>query len=249
MATNAPRGRAPGCSWRSMTWLICRRRRPWMSTPPNSSCCQYRVARCRGRKSAKVFALSLALMSVLLSLWFGLIVFIYFICLTFLSLFYSVPPLRFKSRSPLDILSHGLFFGSLILILPALIFGSFTIQIFWVSVSIFFLSVTIELWNHIIDFESDIKARLRTAVSVIGLERSERIVKILALFFPLTLLPLYLNGVYLLLFIAVTSTYSLILMKNIGPTLLYSSEATTLYLYANLLYGITLVSKIIGISL
>lgn len=200
-------------------------------------------------RRAKVFSLSLVLLGLLLSLWFSLIVFIYFTCLTFLSLFYSVPPLRFKSRFPLDILSHGLFFGSLILILPALVFGSFTIQLLLVSVSIFFLSVIIELWNHIIDFKSDTKARLRTTVCVIGLKRSERIAKILALLFPLTLLPLYLNGVYFLLFIVVTSIYSMIFLKSIGPTLLYSSEATILYLYANLPYGIILVSKIIGISL
>ncbi len=200
-------------------------------------------------RRAKVFSLSLALMGLLLSLWFGLIVFIYLMCLTFLSLFYSAPPLRFKSRFPLDILSHGLFFGSLILILPALVFGSFTIQLLLVSVSIFVLSVIVELGNHIIDFESDLKARVRTTVCTIGLKKSKRITRILALIFPLTFLPLYINGMYFLLFIVVTSMYSMIILRSNGPTLLYSSEVTISYLYANFLYGIILVSKIIGISL
>ena len=200
-------------------------------------------------RRAKVFSLSLAFLGVLLSLWFGLIFFVYFICLTVLSLFYSVPPFRFKSRCPLDIISHGLFFGSLILILPALIFGSFTIQVLLVSVSIFFLSVTIELWNHIMDFEGDMKSGLRTTVCVLGLKRSKRTAKILALLFPLTILPLYINGLYFLFFGIVTFIYSLIILKKFGPTLLYSSQATILYLYANLHYGIILVLKIFGISL
>jgi len=198
-------------------------------------------------KRAKAFSFSLAVLGIVLSLWFGLLVFVYFLFLTLLSFLYSVPPFRLKSRFPLDILSHGLFFGVLVLFLPALIFGLFTVPLLLVSASIFILSVSIELWNHIDDFESDKKAQLQTTACVLGRKRSEMTVKILSLFFPLTLLPLFLNGIYLPFFLAVTIGYSLALLKGIGPVLLYSSEATMLYLYANTHYGIALIFMIVGI--
>jgi 1,4-dihydroxy-2-naphthoate octaprenyltransferase len=161
------------------------------------------------------------------------VVFFYYLSLTLLSFFYSAPPLRFKSRFPVDILSHGLFFGSMILLLPALIFGSFTAGVLLIAVSIFCLSVAIELWNHIADYKSDMKARLKTAVVVLGLEKSEKIAKILAALFPLTLVPLYLGGEYFLHFMAATSLYLFIFARRTSPSILYT--------YANLFYGVIMV--------
>lgn len=198
-------------------------------------------------KRAKIFSFSLAVLGVSLSLWFGPIIFVYFLCMTLLSLFYSVPPIRLKSRFPLDILSHGLFFGVLVLYLPTLVFGLITFELLLVSISIFILSVSIELWNHIVDFESDKKARLQTAACVMGLSKSKKAVKFLSLLFPLALLPLFYNGIYLPFFLTFTFAYSLVLLKGIGPVLLYSSEATMLYLYANAHYGIALIFTILGI--
>ena len=195
---------------------------------------------------ALAFSLLLALSGLLLSVWFGLVMFVYHTSLTLLSLFYSVPPVRLKSRCPLDILSHGFFFGSLIFVQPVLIFSSFTLDILLISISIFILSMAIELWNHIIDFDSDLKARLRTTVCVIGLNKSERFARILAMIFPLTFLPMLHRDWYFLVFIAATSTYILIYLKGLFPPLLYSSEATVLYMYAIFLYGLILVSVIIG---
>ena len=185
---------------------------------------------------AVTFSYSLALSGQLLSAWFGPVVFFYYLGLTLLSFFYSAPPLRFKARFPLDLLSHGMFFGSMILLLPALIFGSLTVGVFLIAVSIFFLSVTIELWNHIADYKSDMKARLKTAVCVLGLERSEKIAKFLAMLFPLTLVPLYHSGAYFLHFIAVTSAYLIIFVRRASPSVLYS--------YDNLLYGVIFVLEI-----
>ncbi|MFX1368558.1 MAG: UbiA prenyltransferase family protein [Promethearchaeota archaeon] len=187
---------------------------------------------------AITFSYSLALVGQLLSAWFGPVVFFYYLGLTLLAFFYSAPPLRFKSRFPLDLISHGLFFGSMILLLPALIFGSFSAGVLLIAVSIFFLSVTIELWNHIADYQTDMKACLQTAVCVLGLERSKKIAGILAMLFPLTLVPLYYGGPYFKPFIAVTSIYYVILSRKTGPSVLYT--------YANLLYGVILVLAILA---
>ncbi|TFH10813.1 MAG: hypothetical protein E4H14_01800 [Candidatus Thorarchaeota archaeon] len=200
------------------------------------------------RRRGLTLSSSLALLGILLSGWFGFTVFVYFTCLTLLSLFYSAPPLRFKTRYPLDILSHGLFFGSLIVILPALFFGSLTSGVILVGVSIFILSITIELWNHITDFESDSKAHVRTAAFVLGLERSEKIARIIGLIFPVTILPLFLNDAYIFIYIATTSIYIAIILRNASPTLLYSSEATAMYTYAVLSYFLVFMLSVISPS-
>jgi chlorophyll synthase len=187
---------------------------------------------------AVTFSYSLALVGLLLSAWFGPLVFFYYLGLTLLSFFYSAPPLRFKSRFPLDLLSHGLFFGSMILLLPALIFGSFTAGVLLIAVSIFCLSVSIELWNHIADYKSDMRSRLKTAVCVLGLEKSQKIAKTMAVLFPLTLVPLYHGGAYFYHFIAVTSIYFIIIGKRTKPSVLYA--------YANLLYGVILILAILA---
>ncbi|MHA1638105.1 MAG: UbiA prenyltransferase family protein [Candidatus Thorarchaeota archaeon] len=197
------------------------------------------------RRRALAYSFSLALIGVLLSGWFGLTVFVYFTCLTLLALFYSVPPLRFKTRYPLDILSHGLFFGTLILVLPALIFGSMTSAVLLIAVSIFVLSITVELWNHIIDFESDSKAQVRTTACVLGLDRSEKVTRILSFIFPITILPLFLDGTNIFLFIVTTTVYMAILLRKAAPSLLYSSEATAMYFYAILSYFIVFVISMI----
>jgi 4-hydroxybenzoate polyprenyltransferase len=190
------------------------------------------------KDQAVTFSYSLALAGLLLSAWFGTVIFFYYLGLTLLSFFYSAPPLRFKSRFPLDILSHGMFFGSMILLLPALIFGSLTTGVLLIAISIFCLSVTIELWNHIADYGSDMKARLKTTVCVLGPEKSEKTAKILSMLFPLTLVPLYYGGEYFLPFIAVTSLYLLIIAKRTIPSVLYS--------YANMLYGVIVVLAILS---
>jgi 4-hydroxybenzoate polyprenyltransferase len=189
---------------------------------------------------AVTFSYSLALAGIILSAWFGPFVFIYYLGLTLMSFFYSAPPLRFKSRFPFDLLSHGLFFGSLILLLPAIIFGSLNTGVLLIAISIFFLSVTIELWNHIEDYESDMMARLKTTVCVLGLEKSERIAKVLAILFPLTLVPLYHSGAYFLPFIVSTSVYFIIFIRRTQPTVLYS--------YANMLYGVLFVLALLASS-
>ncbi|MHA2322607.1 MAG: UbiA family prenyltransferase, partial [Candidatus Thorarchaeota archaeon] len=181
------------------------------------------------QKNAIRFSLALGITGLLLSTWFGLMIFIYQLTLTGLSYLYSAPPLRLKSRYPFDILSHGFFFGALILLFPVIVFGPITNAVLLLTVSVFFLSILIELWNHISDYESDMKAMLKTTVCVLGLERSVKIAMVLSLLFPVTLFPFYYGNGYLFLFIFATTVYSLLFYWKRSPTYLFS--------YANLLYG------------
>ncbi len=144
-------------------------------------------------RRALLFSISLGLLSLLLSTHYGLKVFLFYFLLIFLSFFYSSPPLRFKSKILLDILSHGLFFGSFLFLLPLIIFGS-NLGLFQYSIafSIFWFSVIIELKNHLRDFEGDKKAGLKTTVCILGKQKSETLLKLLEVSYPATLLPIFL---------------------------------------------------------
>jgi len=181
------------------------------------------------QKKAILFSISLALAGLLLSMWFGLMIFVFQLILTVLAYIYSVPPLRLKSRYILDVLSHGFFFGFLILLLPVFVFGTITDVIVILAISVFILSILIQLWNHILDYEGDMKAKLRTTACVIGLEKSMKITMALSLLFPVTLLPLYYINGHLFLLIIATSLYIPLILWKRSPVFLFS--------FANLLYG------------
>ena len=198
------------------------------------------------KTSAIVFSSSLALVGIALSVWFGPIVFIFYLILILLSLSYSAPPLRLKSRYPFDILSHGLYFGSFILLLPILIFGSLNLELLLLSISVFWLSATIELHNHIRDYESDLKAGLRTTACVIGLENSEKVARTLAALFPLTILPLLYSNTPLMFFIPASLGYGLLFIQRNNPKVLYS-YANVVYAFLCLSQGVILLSLIFSL--
>ncbi len=166
-------------------------------------------------RNALLFSALLSVSGVILATFFGLKVFLFYIILTLLSFFYSSPPLRFKSRFLLDIISHGLFFGSLLFFLPFVVFHSeITFLHYLLAFSIFYLSVILELRNHIEDYESDKKAGLKTTACILGLKNAKRLTKILAVFFPFILSPIFLSQ-YILLFFVLTTLYLIIfLIKN-----------------------------------
>ena len=139
------------------------------------------------------FSISLAILGLVLSTAFGLKVFLFFLITTMFTFFYSSPPLRMKSRPLLDLISHGLFAGALIFLMPLLIFSKdLTLFHYLIAISIFYFSITLELRNHIEDYETDKEAGLKTTVCVLGLNKSEKLLKYLAIFYPLTIFPIFL---------------------------------------------------------
>ncbi len=160
-------------------------------------------------RKALIFSMSIAFFSLILSLYFGLNIFLFYLVTLLMSLFYSAPPLRFKSRFMLDILSHGLFFGALLFFLPLIIFNS-GLSLFHYSIafSIFWFSIILELRNHVADYEGDKRAGLRTSVCILGKDKSENFLRIMELIYPATLIPvLFLsqNSLWVVLF-AILST-------------------------------------------
>lgn len=128
------------------------------------------------KKSAATVAVLLALTGVALSATLGLNVFLLFGGITALGFAYSLRPIRLKSRPFLDLIASGLFLGAPTYILPFLAFGTPLTTKDWILAVIFFLvSILAELTQHIRDYESDLKAGLRTTVCVIGKKASEKL--------------------------------------------------------------------------
>jgi len=144
------------------------------------------------QKEGMIFSLLLVLLGIFLSFLRGLNVFYFFSLLIFLSFSYSSPPFRLKSKPFFDLISHGLFFGSLLFLFPSVFFSK-RIEIFHaiIAISIFYFSIILELRNHIEDYKSDKKAGLKTTVCVLGLNTSKKITYFLSLLFPLLLLPIF----------------------------------------------------------
>jgi len=150
-------------------------------------------------KKGIIISFITALLGLAFSAYFGFKIFLFALFSLLLGLFYSVPPLRFKERPFLDLISHGLFAGALLFLFPLIVFKKeFTSLDYFLTLSIFYLSVILELRNHLEDYPSDKKAKLKTVACFLGYQKTENFLKYLAFFYPLILLPIFLSISYLL---------------------------------------------------
>ncbi len=86
---------------------------------------------------------------------------------------YSAPPLKLKTRFLVDLVIHGLFWGSVLYLLGASTQRpDFLTTVMPHGVLIFFASVLWELHNHFEDYPADRAAGSRTFVVRLGLRRS-----------------------------------------------------------------------------
>jgi 4-hydroxybenzoate polyprenyltransferase len=114
------------------------------------------------------------------------------------------------------------------------------------AISVFWLSATIELHNHIRDYESDMKAGLRTTACVLGLDNSEKIARTLTALFPLTILPLLYSSTPLMFFIPASLGYCILFTQRNNPKVLYS-YANVVYAFLCFSQGVILLSLIFAI--
>ncbi|AEH24565.1 UbiA prenyltransferase family protein [Pyrococcus yayanosii] len=133
-----------------------------------------------GELSFRAGILSAVLMAVAglsLAAFLGLGELAIYLSMVFLATIYSAPP-RLKARPVTDVLSHGVFFGALPFLYGASLDGIMTRQELIMALAITFYSLALELRNHLEDYESDLRAGLRTTPIVIGKTASERFVLI-----------------------------------------------------------------------
>lgn len=157
-----------------------------------------------------LFSVSPGILALFLSFYFGFKIFLFVLLAGLIGFFYSAPPLRMKSKPFLDLISHGLFAGALIFLLPLLVFSpKLTLFHGLIAFSVFYLSAMLETRNHLEDYQSDFKAGLQTTACFLGYENSKNLLKYLAFFYPLTLFPVFflLSQKFLFLFLILTSFF------------------------------------------
>ncbi|NJD98319.1 4-hydroxybenzoate polyprenyltransferase [Thermococcus sp. LS1] len=98
-----------------------------------------------------------------------------YITMVALATVYSAPP-RLKARPIIDVLSHGIFFGVLPFLYGAYFDGILTRGEITIAVAVLLYSFALELRNHLEDYESDLRAGLKTTPIVLGREASETLV-------------------------------------------------------------------------
>jgi 4-hydroxybenzoate polyprenyltransferase len=142
-------------------------------------------------------SISPGILALFLSIPFGPRVFCFVLIAELIGFFYSAPPLRMKSKPFLDLISHGLFAGALLFIFPFLFFGQkLNTFHYLIALSIFYLSAMLETRNHLEDYQSDFRAGLKTSVCFLGYKNSEKLLRYLGIFYPLTLLPIFFSFSY-----------------------------------------------------
>ena len=120
-----------------------------------------------------MFSIILASVGLTLSsLWFGMFSSLIYGLMMLLSSAYSVPPIRFKSVPILDLTSHGLFFGSLIVLYGVSVTGGFRFETLVLTSSMFVISLIVELRNQIDDIAEDSATGVHTTACLIGSSRA-----------------------------------------------------------------------------
>ncbi|ASJ03244.1 4-hydroxybenzoate polyprenyltransferase [Thermococcus profundus] len=117
----------------------------------------------------------LSLLGVLIASKTNPVMFAIYVLMTALATIYSAPP-RLKARPIIDVLSHGLFFGGLPFLYGASIDGRISSIEALIALSVTLYSFALELRNHLGDYESDLKAGLKTTPVVLGKKVSEKLV-------------------------------------------------------------------------
>ncbi|ADB58765.1 UbiA prenyltransferase family protein [Archaeoglobus profundus] len=141
-------------------------------------------------KEGVAFSALLAISGILVAEFLPTNAFITYIVSTLLALIYSAPP-RAKTKPPFDLITHGLFFGSLLFLFGLFSSNGDVGKFVPLALSIFFYSCFLELRNHIEDYESDLASNTTTSAVWLGKETAERIKWIFYAFHVASLIPYY----------------------------------------------------------
>lgn len=117
----------------------------------------------------------IAALGVLFAFFLSYREFMIYISMLLLATFYSAPP-RLKAKPIVDVVSHGIFFGAMPFIYGAYFDGILTKYEIAIAIALLLYSFAMELRNHLEDYESDLKANLKTTPIVIGKKLSEKLI-------------------------------------------------------------------------
>jgi len=143
------------------------------------------------RKKALFLLIVLAIIPLIISIFFKLEIFLFCTYLLFLGWAYSAPPVRTKNIPVLDVIWHFIGFFSYI-IWGSLISGSITSLTYLMAISIGIFSSIGQVGNHISDYTSDKETGTVTFAVWAGLDKAKITLNMLTFLHLIILIPLVL---------------------------------------------------------
>ena len=133
-----------------------------------------------------------------------------------LGLFYSIPPLRLKERYMLDLLSHAVFFGIGLILIPLDIPTILTNIILIMFVGVY--SIILELRNEIEDYEYDKEIGYKTTIVRIGYNKGKNILYMCIMILLFLTIYVFLNTVVkqLILYVMFPILISILYVQKIN---------------------------------
>jgi len=166
-------------------------------------------------------------------LWLNFLSSCIYTILLLLSLGYSAPPLRLKSVPVADLMSHGLFFGSLLFLYGASAVGNLNPYVIALAFPLFIHSVALNLRNHLDDFDEDMLSKTKTTACWLGRPSSVKILNRLLVIhwvvlsiITLCVNPLFgilVNSVVPLIFLGLKKYVSSVRATDVCVSLIYMS--------------------------
>ena len=141
-----------------------------------------------------------------------------YILLLALSFSYSAPPLRLKGVPVADLMSHGLFFGSLLFLYGASVGGNLLNPAAIMALPLFIHSATLNLRNHLDDFDEDKRAATRTTARWLGKPKALKGLHALIVvhWVVLGIVTLFFNFQFGILVNSIVSLIFIILRRHVG---------------------------------
>lgn len=128
-------------------------------------------------QEAWLISVSLYFISFIFSFWSGVLFFIFYIILFLLTVFYSIPPFRFKNHWMSAGTTLALARGLLLVLSAWSIWGKgFNLLSFWIGLVFFVLVFAASIAKDISDIEGDKQQRVKTIAVVYGLGVSRALI-------------------------------------------------------------------------
>jgi len=156
-------------------------------------------------EAMKIALILFAFDCVILMLFCIYLEIINYLILLALGVLYSVPPVRFKEKPLLDLISHSLFFGVLLVTQGYFAYSTNKFICPEILFCVILASIYLELRNEVEDFDYDKKASYKTTSVILGKNMSLIIVDIMAftlVIYTLLLLPTYMLTISPIILIA-----------------------------------------------
>jgi len=134
------------------------------------------------KKDSIIFGILMAIFVLFLAFRINIVSFLIVLSIIIMGFFYSCPPIRLKKIPILELIIHGIFYGSLLVFLGAAYNNIYNLETFTLAFIFFFISIILQLSNHYVDYESDKRGNVMTTAIFLGKKQTIKLMRVLLFF-------------------------------------------------------------------